>query len=67
MSRSAAEWATARTKAEDKARADPAVVAAALDAGVFERGPGEPGHTPQSREGAGRFVRAQWGRVVKRK
>jgi hypothetical protein len=68
MSRSAGEFATARAKAEDAARADPAVVGAALDAGVFVRAPpAPPGYSKGNREGAGRFVREQWGRVVRRK
>ncbi|CAK9779760.1 hypothetical protein CC85DRAFT_261668 [Cutaneotrichosporon oleaginosum] len=66
LSRSAGEWAAARVKAEDAARSDPAVVGAALDAGVYERGPAGPGYAKSNREGAGRFVRAQWGRVVRR-
>ncbi|BEJ13400.1 hypothetical protein CspHIS471_0305740 [Cutaneotrichosporon sp. HIS471] len=66
MSRSAAEWATIRAKAEDNARSDAAVVGAALDSGVFERSAsGVARPTTQSREGAGQFVRAQWARVVR--
>ncbi|GMK56939.1 hypothetical protein CspeluHIS016_0307790 [Cutaneotrichosporon spelunceum] len=67
MSRSAAEWAAMRAKAEDSAGTDPAVVGAALDAGVFERSAaGVAGHTRQSREGAARFVGSQWARVVRK-
>lgn len=77
MARSAAQFAAVRAKAEDQARADAAVVGAALDVGVYERssaagpasgpgGPGKAGHTARSRAGAREFVRGQWGRVIRR-
>lgn len=67
MARSSAAWVAYRSRAEDKARSDPDVVKAALEAGVFEKTAGEgAGHTARTRERTREFVKGQWGRVVRR-